>query len=248
MGSSHFRSFVWNHPEWWILGVSAAAWAILGIGTESPSQWSLCIARIPGEATYPWQRLVALTLSGSLAPPMTATSVMVLAMMPPLVILPARHAAFRSFWRRRHRAVAGLMAGYAGVWLVAGFFAVISLTWLLDARPAREQVIGALALAAAAGWQLTPFKRNALAACHRSFPLAPNGWRADISCVRYGAALGRQCIKSCGALMICPMVVAHSVWLMATISAVALIERYLRQPPLLLTAVALAAGALVWLA
>ena len=84
----------WRHPEWWALALSTAAWA-----------WMLANsghhAHAYGDALKGWM-------------------VMSVAMMLPMVIEPIRLTAERSFWHRRHRAIAGFLAGYLGLWLLAG--------------------------------------------------------------------------------------------------------------------------------
>ncbi len=52
-----------------------------------------------------------------------AWMLMVVAMMFPLVIGSVRTVAARSLWRRRHRAIAGFLTGYAGAWFLVGLVA-----------------------------------------------------------------------------------------------------------------------------
>jgi predicted metal-binding membrane protein len=243
---SSLRTFAWRHPEWWLLTICAVAWVMLAAGVAAAPGWPLCIADVTGDFMGLWRRIEAAGLSGALGPPMTEVALMVVAMMPPLVILPVRHAAFRSLWWRRHRAIAGVLVGYTSVWMLVGVATVIANFALIGAQPDSDRSIGALGLAVAAGWQLTPFKLRALAACNRSVPLVPNGWRADLSCLRYGLVLGRHCVASCWALMLCPFLAAHDLVLMVAVIAVAVAERYLRRRLLGLTAACLALAAVAW--
>ena len=130
---------------------------------------------------------------------------MVIAMMIPTLIAPARFAAFRSLWPRRHRAILGLLLGYIVVWAMAGLLwqSILVLTgW------SPGLVASAIVFAAAAAWQITSAKRRSLRACHRSRPLSPIGWRADVDCLRYGLSHGAQCVVSCWLLMIACMLPA----------------------------------------
>jgi predicted metal-binding membrane protein len=172
---------------------------------------------------------------------------MAAAMMFPLLIPAARHAAFRSRWARRHRAIGGVLIGYLGVWTLATFAAALALGGAGGAQSDPHHRLAALGLMAAAAWQLTPAKRAALRTCHRSVPLAPDGWRADASCLRYGVSLGGNCVLSCWALMLCPMLAGQSLVLMAGGGAMAFAERLHLEPPLRLSASVLAAAAALWM-
>lgn len=148
---------------------------------------------------------------------------MVIAMMIPTLIAPARFAAFRSLWPRRHRAILGLLVGYIAVWTLAGLLwqGALAITgW------SPGPVASAIAFAAAAAWQITAAKRRSLRACHRSRPLRPTGWGADLDCLRYGLAHGMQCVASCWLLMIAAMLPMRSLPAMIGVTFICVIERY----------------------
>jgi predicted metal-binding membrane protein len=154
---------------------------------------------------------------------LTSWMLMVIAMMIPTLIAPARFAAFRSLWPRRHRAILGLLLGYVAVWTLAGLVwqSILALTgW--SAGP----LASAIAFAVAAAWQITSAKRRSLKACHRSRPLSPVGWRADLDCVAYGLAHGAQCVVSCWLLMIAAMLPARSAPAMIAVAVICIVERY----------------------
>ena len=138
-----------------------------------------------------------------------------------------RLTAARSLWRRRHRATLGFVIGYLARWLAVGAaLAMLEVSLHPDAWLA-----AALGLACAAVWQLAPAKRRALAACHRGMPLAPNGWRADVDCVRFGWSIGGSCLLSCWALMLACVLADHSLPLLAAITATTAYERRALRPP-----------------
>jgi predicted metal-binding membrane protein len=148
---------------------------------------------------------------------------MVAAMMFPVVLGPVRIAAARSLWSRRHRAVAGFLTGYVALWTIVGV-PVAGLAIL--ARGRLSPVAAAAAgFAIAVAWQLTSAKRRALSSCHRTIPLAPDGWRADAGCVRFGWIVGGQCVLSCWALMLACVLSAHSLAAMAGLGAAGAAER-----------------------
>jgi predicted metal-binding membrane protein len=208
------RAFVWNHPEWWIVAGGVAAWivAITPSATVS-SQGIICsVLSVGGTGTPLWPA----ELFGWL--------VMCGAMMLPLTVMPVRHVAFRSLWRRRHRAIFGFLLGFAFVWIAVGLISVTLLGFY--GRPAFVGVAGGLTIALAAAWQLMPVKRRALVACHRTAPLAVDGLRADVDCILYGLMHGRFCLLSCWALMLATTVLHTSLLAMVAASIVALAERY----------------------
>jgi predicted metal-binding membrane protein len=148
---------------------------------------------------------------------------MVIAMMIPTLIAPARFAAFRSLWPRRHRAILGLLLGYVAVWALAG------LLWqglLVLTGWSPGPVASAIVFAAAAAWQVTSPKRRSLRACHRSRPLSPSGWRADLDCLSYGLSHGAQCVVSCWLLMIASMLPARALPAMIAVAFICVVERY----------------------
>jgi len=178
-------------PEYWILALSAAAWIMMaaraGVHVHQP-----------GAAANWWHWLL-----------------MVAAMMLPLKIDGVRWTAERSLWSRRNRSIAGYLAGYVGVWALAG----IPLAWA-SARfelPHRlDWMLGAtIGLLVAAAWLLTPWKATAARMCHRTLPLSPLGWKADRDCVSYGWISGCGCAGNCWPLMLVCWLSGHSLLIMS---------------------------------
>lgn len=172
-------------------------------------------------------------------------AVMCVAMMVPTTFPAVRHVARNSLGWRRRRAVAWFLAGYVGVWALAG------IPFLALAAAAHRVVspevvlLGALVLAAA--WLVLPYQRRFLVACHRTVPLPPRGRRAVTGAVRFGLSQGSACIGMCWPLMFAAAVVVHGdvVW-MAALTVLVLARRTLPRPsrtarPLAVAVVALAA-------
>jgi predicted metal-binding membrane protein len=167
--------------------------------------------------------------------------VMAIAMMLPSATGPVRLVAALSLWRRRGRAIAEWIAAFNLVWLLAGA-AILGARELVISddllRPGDLTLMIGLLLAA--GWQLTPIKRRALAGCHRTRPLAPSGLRADRDCLLYGATIGRDCLVSCG-----PMMAAMTLGdenqaiLMLGMTTIVLAERFRHRTPRRASAMAL---------
>lgn len=218
-----------RHPEWWMLAISAALWIVLAATASHAILPRLCLASA-GPIAASVAALRAAEVSSRLGWDFLGWMVMTAAMMPPLVILPVRHVAFRSFRDRRHRAIAGFLAGYLAVWTLAGAV-LLPAAIAAAARGATERpVILAIGYLMAALWQLTPWKRGALRRCHRTVALAPRGWRADAACLGFGLRSGGSCLASCWVLMTAPMLASHSLAALAGIQAVMLCERYRRVP------------------
>jgi predicted metal-binding membrane protein len=133
------------------------------------------------------------------------------------------------------------VAGYLVVWILVGALGLAALQVLSVPHTATS---GAIAFCIASLWELTRAKRRALIACHRTIPLAPNGWRAIADCTRYGCLHGRSCVASCWALMLAPMLTSHSPLLMGGVGLLCGVERYSRLPMHRVVATTLAIAAL----
>jgi len=175
-------------------------------------------------------------------------SLMVVAMMVPATLPAVRHVGLNSMRYRRRRAMAFYVAAYVALWAAFGLVALELGDLLTGTVGVSSRVLLALAVAVAAGWQLTRAKRRALLACGRAVPLYPTGWRADVSCARFGCLQARRCVVSCWAIMLV-MVAATTatlVWMAALTAFIAAEDltrsgRHARRP----TAAGLALVALV---
>jgi Predicted metal-binding integral membrane protein (DUF2182) len=198
---------MWRHAEWWSLGLSLAAWAVLIVGgsPQPAHHHGAPIARA-------WQYEVGHWL------------LMVTAMMVPLVLSPIRMTAARSLWRRRHRAIAAFLVGYLLPWTIGGLVAATFITFAPETWRHPPLAVG-VAFAIAAAWQIAPAKRRSLVACHRAAPIAPDGWRATCDCVRYGSTIGTSCVVSCFPLMLVCIAARHHVSAMAAVAIVGAGER-----------------------
>ncbi len=121
----------------------------------------------------------------SLRHPYSQWLVMVVAMMLPPALPMARYVALAGRWRRRQRGAACFVVGHLAVWAGVGLLAG-PLTVLAGPSPRAL----AVATCVAAGWELTPVKRRFLRRCHRVRALPPDGIRATVACLRFGARHG----------------------------------------------------------
>jgi len=217
----------WAYPEWWTLSLCVAAWLI----------FLLPFATSVGNVHASHQHSInSLSVSASSTPPTNWWAqigwwlVMVVAMMLPMVINPVRNTASSSLWRRRHHAVSVFLVGYIGPWLVFGL--IVSLTLFELQRQAwfRRPIAVAATFAIALLWQFTRAKRRSLLACHRTRPLAPNGWRADRDCLRYGWMIGSWCFVSCWPLMLACAFTDHGLLAMVGVTGIGWVERNQPRP------------------
>jgi hypothetical protein len=229
--ASSISTTIARHPEWWTVGLCLVAWSALIAGNMGSS----------GGGVFCGSLHRATALDG---PVWTAGlgewSLMVAAMMLPLVIAPVRRAARASLWRRRHRAIAEFLVGYGLIWTLFGGAALVILALYQPTPPWAPVAVFAIA----ALWELSPAKRRALSLCHRTIPLRPTGWRADFDCLRYGALQGRSCCSSCWVMMLGSTLTPQPLLAMAGIAGLCAVQRYRPRRRQYFEALALGAGAL----
>lgn len=207
------RRIGWRHPEWWVILIAVAAWAL-----------------VLQHATHDHTVL-------SVGHSIIATAVMVAAMMLPLALANVRYVAFSSLWRRRHRAMAAFLVGYFCCWAVAltviqGALGILTpfLGWPL---------VASFAMVTAVLWGLSSGMKRRLRRCSLTVPLAPRGWQANTACARYGVITGLSCITTCWALMAAVAAFSHSVLVMAVVFGVQVSNRFQRRPSPILTSLAI---------
>lgn len=181
------QSFFWFHPEWWVMGLAMGAWAFMLLHAGNAGH----------AAHHPMSMVEEIAL----------WMLMVAAMMLPLVRDAVRFTASASLWARRHRSILGFVAGYFLPWLGLAIIAAI----LRQAPWTHTYAAPAVGFAGAALWQRTVMYRRAVMACHRTWPIAPLGWRADRDCVRFGSFIGFSCVRTCWPLMLACGFAGHSL-------------------------------------
>lgn len=137
--------------------------------------------------------LLSQTSPGVLA---TSWTLMLAAMMVPLIDAPLRHVRVRSLTRTRSRAMWSFVGGYLAVWVAAGVPLIASAV-AIRAAVADPAVAFVLAAAGAVGWNASGWKRVALNRCHARPPLT--GKRAAVT---FGLRHGLSCLIGCAPLMI----------------------------------------------
>jgi hypothetical protein len=213
-----FENFRWRFPEYWMLALSAAAWLFLA-------------ARRGGHAHQ--QGMLANWLHWV---------VMVVAMMLPIQIQGVRRTAEQSLWSRRRRSIAGYLVGYVSVWALAG----LPLAWASAEFGLTHRINwtmgAAIGFIIAAAWLVSPCKAIATRMCHRTSPLSPLGWKADLACVSYGWISGCACVFNCWPLMLVCWLSGHSLVIMSFAFGLGWADRHFapnyKAHALLLTAVA----------
>lgn len=212
-----------------LCALALLGWGALALGAEGTALPGICAPTPLAASPTAWLKLaVALGLPTRLT---LAWTLMIAAMMPPLVLEPLRHVRDRSFARRRSRATTLFAVGYAAVWLSAG--AVLQTLALVSHFAAAEGWSPFLAgIAVATLWQLSPAKQRCLNACHRLPALSAFGWAAERDALVFGMSHAMWCVGACWALMLLPLLVTQGhLLVMAAIGVFLLGERLERPAP-----------------
>lgn len=148
---------------------------------------------------------------------------MAVAMMVPAATPALHHVAGKSLYWRRRRAVLEFLVVFVALWAL---FSAVVLGALAAWEPFGSPYAPVAALALAALWQLTPMKRAAMRACHRSRPLPPRGWRASAGVGDFAVHNGGACLASCWAMMLAAAAAgpASLVW-MGALTGVMTVEK-----------------------
>ena len=136
-------------------------------------------------------------------------SIMVTAMMVPVLIAPVRHVRARSYGRRRGRSTMLFVGGYGAVWMAAGYL-LLSLAFAARLWATEPFLPIALVAAVAVVWQCSPVKQRCLNRGHAHPPLAAVGPAADLDVLRFGTSHGFWCVGSCWALMLVPLIISRA--------------------------------------
>lgn len=152
-------------------------------------------------------------------------SLMVAAMMLPVVAPVVSRVAAAGLWARRRRTAAEFTGAYLATWAAAGLVTVQAST----AVPHSGQTLATAAvLTAAAAWHVSPPRRRLIRRCGSVVPIPLSGWSASTGCVQGGWSAGIRAIAACGPGM-AAMAFSHSMLLMAGLAAL-LWSEYHRGP------------------
>ena len=206
------RRLLSRRPETWLYGLSAAAGTVLVALAAHDGGGEPALAGRPGGPD-----------PSSPAGAWGAWMAMVAAMMLPIIAPQARTVALRSLRRRRHRAMAGYLAGYLGVWAVLGAVLVVVLHATgVPHPPAGLAVVGLLG---AAVWQVAAPRRRVLRRCGSVRLGAAKGFAADRDCAAAGWRSGLLCAFTCGPVMLAAAAAHHQPAVMGAVLVLLLTER-----------------------
>lgn len=204
-----------RRPTLWVELGLALVWILLALGAilqsgnaaASPSHWSsgplwVCmtdVARMGGGMAAHSQGFSLAGPATGVAASLPMLALMAMAMMLPPAMPTIHHIALNSLYWRRRRAVLEFTTVLVAIWAT---YSVVVLGALDVSGASSAPFAAAAALSLAALWQLTPAKRRALQACHRTRPLPPGGWRATTAVADFGLRNGLACVASCWAMML----------------------------------------------
>ncbi len=218
--SDRVEEFLWRHPEWVACVGVAGAWVLL-------------LAQRQGVTAHAMPGMPGMQMphAGVMRADLASQSVMVVAMMVPTAIPMTRYVAFNSLRHRRGRAIAWFLAAYAAVWVAFGMIVAeiaVRVTRTRALAHVHRNIVLAVLLAVAAGYELTAAKRRALRACHRTIPIPPRGWRADAASARLGWRHARACVAGCWALMLVASLAGHHVLpIMVLVTVIVVAQKWL---------------------
>jgi predicted metal-binding membrane protein len=225
-GANH-RAFVW------LMGsLISLAWLILWAWERSPYSRYLNHAQL-GEIDFAGNAgLVLLPVILYLVGWVLMTAAMMLPTSLPLLEIFRRLIARRP---NRWQLMAGVIAGYLGVWLVFGF-AAHSADWLLHQFAERTPwletngwIIGAGTLLLAGGFQFSPLKYRCLDKCRAPLSFVMEHWRGgheQRNALLLGIHHGIFCVGCCWALMLLMFAVGiGNVGWMLALGAVMAVEK-----------------------
>lgn len=172
-------------------------------------------------------------------------SLMVTAMMLPLVAPVVCRAAAGGLWARRRRTVAEYLVGYLAPWLVVGLVGVVVVRAVLADPDGAGATVTALVVAAV--WHVAPPRRRLMSRCGAVQPGALRGRRASVDALRNGWVLGIRCLGTCLPAMTV-MLLSHQLLLMVAVAVVLWSERIRGPNPAERVAHPAQAGALLALA
>lgn len=209
-----------RHPEWWVLLAASAAWVWMVVPQSAGGHGHGGHAMHHGSAT-------------PAGPGIAGMALMVGAMMLPLTVPSVRHVARSGGWERRHRSIAGFLAGYLGAWTL--IMVAIAGTWRVATSLAGWMAAAVAVTALATLWEVAPAAWRQM---RRGGPLDTDGGGTAAACARFGAGAGVRCGGSCWALMAACVAFGHGVPLMAVLFGVQVSARYPQRPVRVLAALA----------
>lgn len=225
----------------WSIAPALAAWSLLFLLSGPDRTLTICLAPratiLDGALADIEARLAAIDPARWAG----EWTLMIVAMMFPLLVPMIGHVAARSYAFRRERSVALFVAGYALTWAAA---VTISSIVLIAARSGLALsglawLAGLIGCALAALWQISAAKARAVNRCHGTVPLRPAGFAADQDAIRFGLLHGSRCVRACLPTMVLPLLGSHGIGAMTVIFAILLAERARQMPQYGLSAIAL---------
>ncbi|MBL4605608.1 MAG: DUF2182 domain-containing protein [Flavobacteriaceae bacterium] len=237
------RVFQALNPEWWVVLLSGLVWIFLclqnirnPISIEgSSNQFQLCysISSIAdGSASSVFSIRDELTILYRLVKGnMISWSIMIVAMMFPLLERSIRHVGTSVRRTQRDLAISLFLLGYVVVWLglSIGFLSLPRvLAWVLPSSVIVRIpfIVGSLFIIMAFfSWH--PSRRAIMMKCEFTMPIRIYGWKFYKDAISYGLKIGWACLGMCWLVMTALMIARHNFALMFLVSCIVIVERYL---------------------
>jgi len=213
--------FSLRHPEWWLVAASAAAWVLAWWLTAGSNEGSLHRPHDDSNVAEAWSL-------GTLLVRVGIWSIMVVAMMGPVMVPRVRHVAACCMGRVRTRAILETLGGALLVWVIVGVIA-IGLVIAAPGFDVRDSPISFLFVwLLVAGWQLMPSKLASIGRCHAV--RVPRGVAVGNRRLTAGMAYTSWCVVSCGPAMVAMAITGHPPLLMVALTIGLTAERVVHRP------------------
>lgn len=211
-----------------VLIFAVATWVLLLAGQDS----MLMVAHCPAAGCQDMPPSASLQMLLAMNPPASLVAgwtLMLVAMMSPVLVPPLYYIRLRSFTHRRVRSTAFFLAGYAATWMAAGGV-LLGIEVAVKLLVPQSYLAAAAVVLIATAWQFSPVKQRCLNRCYAHPALAAFGGAADFDALRFGMAHGAWCVGSCWALMLAPMLLPRAHVLAMAIVALLIFSERLEDP------------------
>ena len=160
-------------------------------------------------------------------------SLMIVAMMFPLLKEPLAYALSRYPSHQGYKAMVWFLLGYCIPWLVVGLLlqTIVLLLPLFIPSDSNSPTVNIYTFlpfagfAIAAFWVWSPWRRKASLACSRTIPMRIQGWYAVRDCLHYGHLSGIACVRNCWSPMMALVMAQHNMLLMFIVTLLLIYER-----------------------
>jgi predicted metal-binding membrane protein len=208
--TGHPGSVTFCTPTGAVLKIAPPLYEVLGI-----SKWQYVFSSVPGAISNGW----------------LPWTIMVIAMMFPLLNEPVTHVAFSVKKKDRIQGVLTFLLGYILIWTSAGLLFLLLPLFVATILAGQTKLVSSLVMSS--GFLLSavliwhPGRPVRLTKCSLTMPINIGGWQLYRDSFWYGLKIGSACLSMCWPPMAALALAHHNLILMAVVTIVIIYERYL---------------------